>query len=339
MENVFLSVIIPAFNVENYILKTLDSLKGQTYKEFEIIIINDGSTDKTKEVVERFQEENKLNLEIISQVNKGVSAARNKGLEIAKGEYIYFLDGDDYIEKNTFEEIKKIIEIEKVETVIFESDIILKNKVLKFGLSKPSGRYRFWEILNALVIKENYITMCSVIFKKSIIEGKKIKFENGKFAEDTEFILKYLIDEKKELFFLNMVLFHYVERNNSACGTFNLEKLNDMYKSFSRVKDRLKQFSKLEKNSMYKKIENILIPFSVIDGIIKLYMSSKTEYKKKELFLLIKQILNKNPNIIILNYIVFLFLKNKYKIPMGLILFYIKPKLYKVYLKRIKGVM
>src|SRR5690554_8078017 len=92
-----ISVIIPMYNAEKTILNALNSIKNQTYKDdFEILVVNDGSIDKSVDCVEKFKKENpEWKIELIHQTNQGVSSARNKGLKVAKGEYIAFLDADD----------------------------------------------------------------------------------------------------------------------------------------------------------------------------------------------------------------------------------------------------
>ena len=96
-----LSIIIPAYNVQNNIHNTLFSLLNQSNKNFEIILVNDGSTDNTLEVVERILSKNNLiNYKIVNKENGGVSSARNVGILEAQGEYLYFLDGDDYVSPN-----------------------------------------------------------------------------------------------------------------------------------------------------------------------------------------------------------------------------------------------
>ena len=99
-----ISVIVPAYNVEKYIEECLLSLVNQTYKDIEIIIINDGSTDKTKEIIIEYQEKYK-NITGYNQKNNGVSVARNLGLKIAKGEYVIFVDPDDYLDSTMIEKM------------------------------------------------------------------------------------------------------------------------------------------------------------------------------------------------------------------------------------------
>ncbi len=92
-----ISVIVPAYNVEKYIPKTLKSLKNQTFKSIEVIVVNDGSTDNTRNVIINELTGADFDWKLIDQENKGVSVARNTGIEVSNGEYVYFLDGDDYV--------------------------------------------------------------------------------------------------------------------------------------------------------------------------------------------------------------------------------------------------
>ena len=103
--NIKFSIIIPAYNAENSIQKSIDSILNQTYNNYEIIVVNDGSTDNTINLIEKNSK-----IKIINQKNLGVSSARNTGIENAKGDFIAFIDADDYIEKNYLEEFNNIIE-------------------------------------------------------------------------------------------------------------------------------------------------------------------------------------------------------------------------------------
>ena len=104
MTNIKVSVIIPAYNTENQITKCLNSVLNQTLKEIEIIVIDDGSTDNTLELINNFKLTDSR-ITVISQENKKQGAARNRGIEIAKGEYIGFVDSDDYIDRDYYEKL------------------------------------------------------------------------------------------------------------------------------------------------------------------------------------------------------------------------------------------
>ena len=97
-----LSIIVPIYNVEKYLPRCIESILNQTFKDFELILVNDGSTDSSYEILKEY--ENKYdNFRVINQKNGGLSAAKNAGIKIAKGEYIAFLDSDDYLDKNFLE--------------------------------------------------------------------------------------------------------------------------------------------------------------------------------------------------------------------------------------------
>ena len=108
-----LSVIIPVYNVEPYLEQCLDSVINQTYKNLEIICINDGSTDNSLKILEKYQKKDNR-IKLINQKNKGLSEARNAGLDVAKGEYIAFVDSDDYLELNAYEEAMNVVLQEKI---------------------------------------------------------------------------------------------------------------------------------------------------------------------------------------------------------------------------------
>ena len=104
--NIKFSIIIPAYNAEKYIMNALESIKNQIYKNLELIIVDDGSTDNTSSIINKFIDENKtMDIKTVRIENSGPAHARNIGLELASGAYFCFLDSDDFIYENTFEEI------------------------------------------------------------------------------------------------------------------------------------------------------------------------------------------------------------------------------------------
>jgi len=136
-----ISVIVPVYNVEKYLEECLDSIQNQTYSDIEVILVNDGSTDKSKEICGKYcKQDNRFQL--LNQENQGLSAARNKGVEISTGEYIVFVDSDDIIKTNYLEKLMQymaedvdivecIFTVKKMEfldeniettTIIFEGD-------------------------------------------------------------------------------------------------------------------------------------------------------------------------------------------------------------------------
>jgi glycosyltransferase involved in cell wall biosynthesis len=126
-----LSIIIPAFNIEKYIGVTLNSLLHQVDQDFEIIIVNDGSTDNTLKVVENIMCNSEFrNYKIINQQNSGVSTARNRGLAEAQGKYVYFLDGDDYVSNHMVSIVKKCIEDEDPDIIAWGYDTVREDKAI-----------------------------------------------------------------------------------------------------------------------------------------------------------------------------------------------------------------
>ena len=194
------SIIIPAYNAEKTIAKCIESIASQTYKNLEIIIINDGSNDKTQEIVLEYMK-NDNRIKLINQKNKGVSYSRNKGIEKAKGEYINFIDADDYIEKNTLEEIEKLTK-RNYDFIrynfIYDTKETKRNNLYEFNnkeidveLNKNKLYKRFFLINNTIP------TFTPLLFiKKEIV--KKIFFDkNLCYLEDADFYIELLNKSKK----------------------------------------------------------------------------------------------------------------------------------------------
>lgn len=124
------SVIVPVYNTEKYVKKCILSILNQTYKNIELIVVNDGSTDKSIEVADNLLRNN-LNSIIINQKNKGLSEARNEGIKVATGKYIFLLDSDDYIDSNVITTMVKKSEKEDLDVVIGKYNVVYKNNIIK----------------------------------------------------------------------------------------------------------------------------------------------------------------------------------------------------------------
>ncbi|MEO0901495.1 MAG: glycosyltransferase, partial [Bacteroidota bacterium] len=212
-----LSIIIPAYNVADYILNCLDSLfnQGDIIKQCEIIVINDGSTDNTLEVVKNYSKQRDC-IQIHTQPNAGVGAARNKGLDMAQGEYIYFLDPDDYLAKGVLSIIinkaeKKSLDLLAFNTKMTEtySDMESMGDLDQVVLSKVLSGVEYMGQFNY----RNEIWW--YILRKDFLVTNEIRFIEGRWMEDAIFTASVLLRVKK-LMHLELDAHRYVKVPNSA---------------------------------------------------------------------------------------------------------------------------
>ena len=209
-----LSVIVPVYNTEKYLRKTLDSLVNQTFKDLEIIIVNDGSTDGSKAIIDEYEKKYE-NIMAIHLKNSGVSIARNKGIKKANGKYITFLDSDDYVDLDLYEKMYK--QIDK-DTDSVECDFIWEHP--------NNERY---DVLNKDIhpLLSVRAVVWNRIYKKDIITKNNIYFREDVYYEDIEFcyeIFPYLKNKK----YVNDAYVHYVQREGSIT-TCKTDKLKDVF--------------------------------------------------------------------------------------------------------------
>lgn len=221
-----ISIIVPAYNVEKYITKCVMSLLEQTYKNLEIIIVNDGSVDSTGEIVDAFVEKDKR-IYAIHQKNGGLPNARNTGLRCATGQYVMFLDSDDWLEPNCCENIIQEIEKENADLLFFEYYKEFKDKTVTVQTYKNKKL-----IYNSKGIKEfpiydmRTITAWGKIYSKKLI-GNNLFDEKMKTAEDVGFNY-HIYDKVNVAVYINVPLLHYRILEHSAIHGFDsriIEKL------------------------------------------------------------------------------------------------------------------
>ena len=201
------SIIIPVFMTEKYLERCINSAIYQTYKNIEIILVNDGSTDACPLICDIFMGNNS-NISTIHQENKGLSEARNTGMKLAKGKYIYFLDSDDYICENAIETLVRIAEERNVDIVLFdanvvdENDKIIENKIGAKYLRKQSypDVHSGVELLRLMIQNNDYSSSVPLLFlRKEFLQNKEVYFYPKILHEDELFTIQALISAKRAI--------------------------------------------------------------------------------------------------------------------------------------------
>lgn len=193
------SIIIPVYNVEKYLAECLDSAIRQSHSNKEIIIINDGSTDNSAEIIAEFQR-NYNNITVVTTKNQGLSLARNTGLEKANGDYIIFLDSDDWLEKETLASCLNAVKKHNADIVFFNAeafaDGVEESEVKKFNYARSSDLYQ--KKITCIKLFENYIknknyiaSACLYMYKSKTY--KHVKFFPGIIHEDNLFTTQLLL--------------------------------------------------------------------------------------------------------------------------------------------------
>lgn len=221
------SVIIPCYNAATTLPRTIDSLRQQTFKDFEVILIDDGSQDSTLEVANRIVRESGLKARFESQQNAGVSAARNHGIELAGGKYLCFLDADDVYQRRFLERAIGVCETLKADTVLTYQDRDLDKVMRDAGAVTldplVSSMDAFME--HFMYHKEN-IHFGGLLYRRDIVNRGNLRFTEGtRYGEDLEFAWKYMVNCESGVI-LHDKMYGYDNNPSSAVNTVRWEKTN-----------------------------------------------------------------------------------------------------------------
>ena len=285
MNGPLVSIIVPIYNVEEYLERCIDSIIKQTYKNLEIILVNDGSTDKSGQICEEYAKKDRR-IVYISKKNEGQSIARNAALVIRKGEYVAFVDSDDYLSLCFIEELYKQLQLFKADISVCEfeyvnaSEKIIKKKkyISKEGIIEKDEFFRmettdFYMFCNALWNK---------LFRSKIWDN--LRFLPGKHAEDSFAMTEYIKSSEK-IAAIRKPLYYYNQRNTSEVHHFTIKNLDSAEAWFIRAHYYISLNNlELVRNCIYRVLSLLNRAYTSLDlnnqYNKKRYNEIREEYKK-----------------------------------------------------------
>ncbi|WP_130891113.1 glycosyltransferase [Fusobacterium ulcerans] len=302
MKEINLTIAVAIYNIEKYLPKCLESLLNQSVKnDYEILLINDGSTDESLKICEEFLKKG-LKAEIVTKKNEGLSSVRNLAANKAKGKYIFFIDGDDWIEKNTIETI--FSNIKGFDMLIFGFNWIFAEKLtvdLRFQKDEIFDK----NIENEIFRNNINTAVWNKVFKREIIIKNNLKFPELKGAEDYLFIYEYLLrcqkvkkisislynynqrenslsNEKKEYYYLNTLkVYEELIKRNKKQDIYFIKYILENYVYL--IREYNKKLKNIEIEELRKNIENFL-------KIKKIVFNKEIRLKTKIRYLKLKKV-------------------------------------------------
>lgn len=266
MENSLVSIIVPIYNVEKYLSTCINSILNQTYKNLEIILVDDGSTDDCPKICEKFANKDSR-IKVIHKINGGLSEARNFGLEIASGDWISFVDSDDYVENNYIEAlinsaIKNHTNIAQCNvSIVDENSEYISSWRLKNKKKVENGNSLIYNYLTGEKGSTTVIVVWNKLYKIDLL--RNIRFPIGKINEDEFFTYKVFYNNYVSI--IEESLYNYRQNSNGIMHNFNIKRLDSVEAAVERTsfymekkEDKMYKLSLLETlrrtRNMYKKI-------------------------------------------------------------------------------------
>lgn len=234
-KDVLLTVVIPVYNVEKYLKRCIESILIQEWKNYDILLVDDGSTDSSPQICDDYAKVYDF-ISVIHKKNGGLSEARNTGISHAKGDYVYFPDSDDWLEPQTFKELADVLESQEFDIVSFnrefvkgEEDTIVSDPLVT---QVYEGKDAFVQML-----KQSYITGFAndKIYKKSLFIDNNISFPKGKYYEDLGTNYKLFLSAEN-VFATNQKYYHYlIDNPDSITQSWNEQKFSDMFEFYKDI--------------------------------------------------------------------------------------------------------
>lgn len=278
----FISIIIPIYKVEKYVRGTLESIYDQKFDEheFEVICVNDGTPDNSMQIVNEFAFKHN-NLHIVSQENQGLSCARNAGLRIAKGEYVWFVDSDDTVIQRSIQRLQKIIlEFPNIECFGFDMikvNEVSKNETIENIVLRNKDKCLYGQIVSVrqLIHKIHIAPVQRFVFKHSFLNENKLEFYPKILHEDKEFMVRAFFFAKN-LMLANYSPYRYLVRmSGSIMSSINMRSV------YSKL-TIMQTFEKCKRLNAYTRKERIYFNdniFLQVVNILEMKMQS-SEYEK-----------------------------------------------------------
>lgn len=280
------SIIVPVYNVEKYIRKCLESLVNQTLKDIEVIVVNDGSPDNSQSIIDEYVKKYPHIIKSYAKENGGQGSARNYGYQKATGEYIGFVDSDDYVSLDMYEKLYN-------KAILNKSDIVIcKYTVIDENNNSKEYQYLFNKTNNDKIdYLFNNTGVCNKIYKRNLL--KKFEFRSKVWYEDIDFIIKILLKAKK-ISSIEDELYYYLVREGSTMNNNNIKKNLDILAAFDSILNYILENKEYQKYS--DEIEFIAIYHIYITAIARIINIKHTKGKKEIINKLIKYMNEKFPN-------------------------------------------
>lgn len=282
------SVIIPVYNVENYIEKSIESVLNQNINDIEIILVDDGSSDKSSEICDKYSKKD-LRIKVIHKVNEGLSEARNTGIKNSNGEYLLFLDGDDFWQENSLVNINK--NITGKEDVIFLTmckyfENKKKNSIFFAGLDEKKCGNEIETLLNYIYKSGSFPgSACTKLIKREFLIKNNLFFEKGLLSEDIDWTIKMLLSIKEFKICNNEFYYYRQQREGSITNNINLKNVMDLLDTIKKWKE------KCDDGDIDSSLKDSLLGILAYQYCIVLgHLYSIKDYEKNNIFLDVKDL-------------------------------------------------
>lgn len=280
-----ISIIVPVYKAEQYLDTCVESILRQTYTDFELILVDDGSPDKCPEKCDAYAKKDKR-IKVIHQKNAGVAIARNKGLDVAIGEYAAFVDSDDYIEPNMYQEMMEVLEKYKCELVICDCLKENQNWTEIYTHNIRAGYYNEEQLVKEyyphLLIMPNIEYPATISNWVCLFKIKAhIRYEAGiRFSEDWLFGAQLMVQAKSFYYMKGKTYYHYRMNEQSVTHTFVPDKWNDYCKLYKRIKNEFSVITNFDFDEQIDKVLLFLV-YNAIDDLMKTKHLAATEKNRK----------------------------------------------------------
>lgn len=279
------SIIIPVFNKEKYLDECLTSAINQTLTDIEIICVNDGSTDASQKILDEYSKRDSR-IQIIKQDNHGPGHARNEGLKMAGGEYVFFLDADDWIESNTLEKLYLNAKDNRSDLVLFNAvEYLPENKSRKriYYPEDIQGTFDFHERKD--IVMNNFLIVCTKLHRNDFIKENQIRFSDTGLFEDVFFHIKSVIRTER-ISYVNEIFYNYRRTDTNTRQSKSVQ--NNKSFEFLHVLDEIKNF--LTTEQVYGQLEENYVNFKLTE-LKNLFENNED---KEKFFLVLKKDFNNN---------------------------------------------